>query len=134
MNNSSLAAQGVAKEPMTAAPPSLDGHGWLVVLNLAASTFSCVVALLFAVDAVRAIRRNWGSDRRNRPVSIWRYPLEAGSMIAAICACIAVRLYVAQKDRAAHRWNIDLPVSALTLLFTASAVICLWPDPALALI
>ena len=69
--------------------------------------------------------------------SIWYffgYPFEAGSMIAAICACIAVRLYVAQKDRAAHRWNIDLPVSALTLLFTAGAVIRLRPDPALALI
>ena len=62
------------------------------------------------------------------------YPFEAGSMIAAICACIAVRLYVAQKDRAEHRWNIDLPVSALTLLFTAGAVIRLRPDPALALI
>jgi hypothetical protein len=69
--------------------------------------------------------------------SIWYfvgYPFEAGSMIAAICACIAVRLYVAQKDRAEHRWNIDLPVSALTLLFTAGAVMRLRPDPALALI
>ncbi|EZP57267.1 putative membrane protein [Sphingomonas sp. RIT328] len=69
--------------------------------------------------------------------SIWYffgYPFEAGSMIAAICACIAVRLYVAQKERADHRWNIDLPVSALTLMTTATAVIRLRPDPALALI
>lgn len=69
--------------------------------------------------------------------SIWYffgYPFEAGSMIAAICACLAVRLYVAQKERADHRWNIDLPVSALTLMTTATAVIRLRPDPALALI
>lgn len=69
--------------------------------------------------------------------SIWYffgYPFEAGSMIAAIRACLAVRLYVAQKERADHRWNIDLPVSALTLMTTATAVIRLRPDPALALI
>lgn len=69
--------------------------------------------------------------------SIWYffgYLFEAGSMIAATCACIAVRFYVAQKDRAQHRLNIDLPVSALTLMTTATAVIRLRPDPALVLI
>ncbi len=69
--------------------------------------------------------------------SIWYffgYPFEAGSMIAAICACIAVRLYVAQKDRAQYRWNIDFPVSALTIMTTAMAVVRLRPDPGLALI
>jgi len=69
--------------------------------------------------------------------SIWYffgYLFEAGSMIAATCACIAVRFYVAQKDRAQHRLNIDLPVSALTLMTTATAVIRLRPGPALVLI
>ena len=37
----------------------------------------------------------------SQPV-VWHvlgYPFEAGSMIAAICACIAVRFYVVQRDR-----------------------------------
>ena len=97
MNNSSLAAQAVAKGPMTAAPPSFDGHGWLVVLNLAASTFACVVAIMFAVDAVRAIRRNWGSDRRNHPVSIWRY---AG-------LCFALGIAITRGASATVLWNWD---------------------------
>jgi len=49
MNNSSFAAQAVAKGPMTAAPPSQEGHGWLVVLNLAVVTFASVVETMFAV-------------------------------------------------------------------------------------
>ncbi|MEN2748173.1 hypothetical protein [Sphingomonas sp. T9W2] len=61
------------------------------------------------------------------------YPFEAGSMIAAICACIAVRFYVVQTDRKAHRWTVDVPVSALTLLFTAGMVISQRPEPLWAL-
>lgn len=80
-----------------------------------------------------------GGDGTVRPdgPTVWHFlgnPFEAGSMIAGICACIAVRLYVSQKDRAEHRWNIDLPVSALALMITAGAVMRLRPDPALALI
>ncbi|MEG8045734.1 hypothetical protein QP175_05615 [Sphingomonas aerolata] len=63
---------------------------------------------------------------------IWHflgYPFEAGSMIAGICACLAVRFYVSQEDRKDHRWNVDLPVSILTLLFTAGIIIRLRPEP-----
>jgi hypothetical protein len=38
------------------------------------------------------------------------------------------------EGRAAHRWIIDLPVSALTLLFTAGTVIKLPPGPIWALV
>lgn len=68
--------------------------------------------------------------------TVWHflgYPFEAGSMIAAICACIAVRFYVVQTDRKAHRWTVDVPVSALTLLFTAGMVISQRPEPLWAL-
>lgn len=68
--------------------------------------------------------------------TVWHllgYPFEAGSMIAALCACLAVRFYVIQKDFKQHRWTLDAPVSALALMFTASAVIRMRPDPAIAL-
>lgn len=68
--------------------------------------------------------------------TVWHalgYPFEAGSMIAALCACVAVRFYVSHKDRAAYRWQVDAPVSALALMFTAAAVMRLRPDPAVAL-
>lgn len=72
MQNSSYAAKAVADGPATLAPPSFDGHGWLVVINLAVMTAVCVLALMFFVDAVRAIRRNWGKDLVTHPVTIWR--------------------------------------------------------------
>ena len=68
---------------------------------------------------------------------IWHflgYPFEAGSMIAGLCACLAVRFYVSQTDRQAHRWTVDVPVSALTLMFTAGAIASQRPAPLTALI
>ena len=62
------------------------------------------------------------------------YGFEAGSMIAGLCACIAVRFYVVQKDYKRHLWKLDAPISALVLMFTAAAVIRLRPDPAMALV
>jgi hypothetical protein len=61
------------------------------------------------------------------------YPFEAGSMIAALCACLMVRFYVVQTGRDQHRWTVDVPVTALVMMFSAAAVIRMRPDPALAL-
>jgi heme/copper-type cytochrome/quinol oxidase subunit 2 len=61
MSNSSLAAQAVAQGPMTAAPPSFDGHGWLFVINLAGMTTCTLIAvmvlLLLATDSWRFRRK-----------------------------------------------------------------------------
>jgi hypothetical protein len=61
MSNSSLAAQAVAQGPMTAAPPSFDGHGWLVVINLAGMTTCTLIAvmvlLMLATDSWRYRRK-----------------------------------------------------------------------------
>lgn len=68
---------------------------------------------------------------------IWHllgYPFEAASMIAALGACMAVRFYVVQQDTKAHRWTLDMPVSALTLMFSAGAVTALRPQPLTALL
>lgn len=97
MTNSSFAAQAVAGGPMTAAPPSFDGHGWLVVLNLAAATFATVIAIMFVVDAVRGIVRNWGKDLRNHPVTIWRW---AG-------LCFALGIAITRGGSAMALWNWD---------------------------
>lgn len=97
MNNSSLAAQAVAKGPATLAPPSFDGHGWLVVVNLAGMSFAFIVATMFAYDAWRAVRRNRGLDLPNHPVSIWRW--------AGLCFAtgIGIRTFFA----AVTLWNWD---------------------------
>lgn len=76
-----------------------------------------------------------GAATPSAPV-VWHvlgYPFEAGSMIAAVCACIAVRFYVSQSTPA-HRWMLDLPVSALSAMFTAGAIISLRPAPLTALL
>lgn len=59
---------------------------------------------------------------------------EAGSMIAALCACLAVRFYVSAQEGRVHRWSLDLPVSALALMFTAGAVVSRRPEPLSALL
>ncbi|SDA14868.1 hypothetical protein [Sphingomonas sp. NFR15] len=66
--------------------------------------------------------------------SVLGYQFEAGSMIAALCACFAVRFWAVQKDYARHRWSLDIPVAALALMFTAAAVISVRPSPLVALL
>ena len=58
MSNSSLAAQAVANGPMTAAPPSFDGHGWLVVINLAVFTAAALVCAMAAGKMVLDLHRD----------------------------------------------------------------------------
>lgn len=86
--------------------------------------------------ATAALAADKGETLATSAPTVWHllgYPFEAASMIAALCACLAVRFYVVQQDRAAHRWTVDLPVSALTLMFAAAAVAKARPDPATAL-
>lgn len=65
MSNSSLAAQAVAQGPMSAAPPSFDGHGWLVVINLAIMT---AAALICAQAVGRMALDLWRDGRRRGPL------------------------------------------------------------------
>ncbi len=58
MSNSSLAAQAVANGPMSAAPPSFDGHGWLVVINLAVFTAAALVCAMAAGKMVLDLQRD----------------------------------------------------------------------------
>ena len=72
MVNSSFAAQAVAKGPATVAPPSFDGHGWLVVLNLAGFTAGFVISLMLALKMMRDIWLNRAEDKLHHPVTVWR--------------------------------------------------------------
>lgn len=72
----------------------------------------------------------------NGPV-VWHllgYPFEAGSMIAALCACIAVRFYIVQHETGPNRWLLDVPVSSIALMFAAGIVVTFRPQPLTALI
>ena len=72
MNNSSFAARSVAEGPHTLAPPSFDGHGWLVVINLALMTAATVLALMVVVKLVGDQWRHHHRDPWKSPASIYR--------------------------------------------------------------
>jgi hypothetical protein len=67
MSKSSLAAQAVANGPMSVAPPSFDGHGWLVVINLAVFT---AAALVCAMAAGKMILDLWRDGHRRGPLVV----------------------------------------------------------------
>lgn len=86
------------------------------------------------VSAAAAIIKK--GDAVTGPV-VWHllgYPFEAGSMIAALCACVAVRFYVVQHGAGANRWLLDIPVSALAFMFTAGIIVTARPAPLTALL
>jgi hypothetical protein len=95
------------------------------------------LATIGALSPIAAAAVTTGGNAAMPPVpTVWHvlgYPFEAGSMIAALCACAAVRFYVVQKEYKQHRWTLDAPISALALMFTAGAVIRLRPDPSVGL-
>ena len=78
MSNTSYAAQAVAAGPQTLAPPSFNGNGVLVALNLGVFTAGFFIMLAVAVTLSGQIyRRARGTDGRppdrwNHPVTIWR--------------------------------------------------------------
>ena len=62
------------------------------------------------------------------------YPFEAGAMVAALLACLTVRLWVLLGERPARVWTVDLTISLLALLFTAGWVMLQRPSPFYALL
>ncbi|SDA14876.1 hypothetical protein [Sphingomonas sp. NFR15] len=72
MTNESIAAAAVASGPRTAAPPSFDGHGWLVVINLAFMTAAFVLFTMLAVNMLLSMWSNRARDSWRHPVTIWR--------------------------------------------------------------
>lgn len=82
MNDTTLAERAftsmVASSP---APPSFDGQGWLVALNLFAMTAGCCLTLMLAGKIIRDMWRNRYRDKIREPVTILRL-----AMLAFSCA------------------------------------------------
>jgi hypothetical protein len=91
------AVLSVARGPKTDFQPSFDGHGWLVVINLAGMTAMFVLATMFIYSAGHAIWRNRAADGRRHPVTIWRLSL----------ACFAFGIAVRCGGEAMSIWNWD---------------------------
>jgi hypothetical protein len=62
------------------------------------------------------------------------YQFEAASMIAGLCACVTVRVWVSLTDKSRQGIAIDATVTSLTLLFTAGVIIQRRPEPFYALL
>lgn len=71
--NSSLGAIAIVNGPGTLAPPSFDGMGWLVVLNLAAMTAAFFFASALAANMARELWVHRQYDQWRHPVSLWRW-------------------------------------------------------------
>ncbi|WP_230769543.1 hypothetical protein [Sphingomonas sp. Leaf4] len=108
MSARSFAARAVADGPATVAPPSFDGHGWLVVINLAMMTAAFVLATMMVVDLIRHVWRRRRTDRRSHPVTLWRLTI----------LCFAVGIAVRSMGAAAvlWGWNPLQPGETATLL------------------
>lgn len=94
MNESSLAAQAVASGPGTVAPPSFDGHGWLVALNMGAMTAATAIGGMVIGLLIADALKNRSRDRGWTPARLWRITLllfAAG--ITLRCGAEAVTLW-----------------------------------------
>lgn len=72
MTNIGVAARAVAAGPGTAAPPSFDGHGWLVVINMVWMTVGFVLFTSLWVNMLGDAWRARATDKWRHPVTIWR--------------------------------------------------------------
>lgn len=75
----SLAAKAVAEGPASLAPPSFDGHGWLVVANLTVMSAATLIALMVLIYIAQMAVRERGSFPERTPLRVWRF---IGSMVA----------------------------------------------------
>lgn len=68
--------------------------------------------------------------------SLLGYQFEAASMIAGLCACMMVRIWVSLNDRSGNLWAwcVDLTVTAISMLFTAGWIVLQRPAPFYALL
>ena len=103
MSNSSFAAQAVAEGPQTLAPPSFNGMGWLVVINLAVMT----IATLIGIMVIMKLGGDWVKHRRQdtwlSPACIYRLlGILFATGITLRCGAEAVNLW---------GWNPHDPVA-----------------------
>lgn len=114
MKDTSLAAQAVASGPGTVAPPSFDGHGWLVALNMGAMTFAFVAGLMVIGMLIADGRKRRRQDRGWAPARLFRLTgLLFASGITFRCGAEAVSLW---------GWNPLEPTTTATFLLAKRIV------------
>jgi len=106
-SNTSFATQAVASGPMTSAPPSFDGHGWLVIANLVTMTSATLIGVMAITYLVQDGWRHRQDGRGLSPARIWRY---TGLLFAT---GITLRCGV----EAASLWAWDPRLPAITARF-----------------
>lgn len=85
MNDLSTAERAFANMvTATRAPPSFDGQGWLVALNLFAMTAGFCLTLMLAGKIVRDMWRNRYRDKLREPVTIIRLVVLAFSVAGVL--------------------------------------------------
>lgn len=82
----SFAVQAIERGPRTIAPPSFEGHGWLVVINIVMTTAPAILALMLAGKLVKDWYRHGAQDPWPTPTAIYRTLGIAGSL-AVVIAC-----------------------------------------------
>lgn len=114
MNETSLATQAVAAGPATVAPPSFDGHGWLVALNMGAMTYATVAGLMVIGLLLTDARKRRRQDRGWAPARLFRVTgLLFATGITLRCGAEAVSLW---------GWNPLDPVTTATFLLVKRIV------------
>ena len=109
MTDNSYAAQAVARGPMTIAPPSFDGVGWLVVANMWTLTAGFLIALMM----VLLLGTDWWRYRRQDPLfsPAWLWRLTGMFFAVGItlrCGGGALELW---------GWNPEAPAATGRFLF-----------------
>ncbi|KQU53221.1 hypothetical protein ASG67_10460 [Sphingomonas sp. Leaf339] len=103
MANSSYAAQSVANGPMTLAPPSFNGMGWLVVVNLAVMTIATMVGVMVIVK----LAGDWLKHRR---LDTWLSPASIYRLLGILFAC-GITLRCGAEAVSLWGWNPQDPIA-----------------------
>jgi hypothetical protein len=114
MSTASFAAKAIVNGPHTVAPPSFDGQGWLVVINLAWFTAGFVLFAMLAVSASRDLWRCRRLDMIDHPVTVLR--------IATLLLGVAGTIRFGAEAATLWGWNPRDP-SATALLLVAKRML-----------
>lgn len=108
MNDTSLAAQAVASGPGSVAPPSFEGQGWLVALNMGAMTYATIAGMMVIALLLTDAGKRRRQDRGWAPARVFRVVgLLFATGITLRCGAEAVSLW---------GWNPLDPTTTATFL------------------
>ena len=113
-NSSDYAVQSIANGPMTIAPPSFNGMGWLVVVNLAMMTIATLIGVMVIVKLAGDWWRHRRQDTWMSPAAIYRF---LGVMFA-----LGITLRCGAEALSLWGWNPQDPL-ATAMYLTAKRMV-----------